>query len=313
LLVILVSLSLLSPTPVLPASPEGISLRVMTYNIHSCRGRDRKIRPDRIAQVIAAHHPDVVALQEVRVGRVTGKSVSHPGSEKEGMIPPPVGEAPLPPPSVIPPRAPSNTAPEPIPFTDNPRAIADALGMSYVFYPLVRTDLEDYGIAVLSRFPIKLIRAENLPTLERRKPLERRGAIWVELDVNGVSVQVINTHLGLNTIERKAQAEALLGEDWMGNEKFREPFILCGDFNSRPKQPAYKKLAERAVDAAHLASAGKAKATWPSSAAFFRIDHIFMPRSAQARATKVPDDDVARLASDHLPVWVDVTFPSSKS
>ncbi|RYD19769.1 MAG: hypothetical protein EOP88_17720, partial [Verrucomicrobiaceae bacterium] len=41
------------------------SLRVMTYNIHSCMGVDSKVRPERIARVINHFDPDLVAVQEV--------------------------------------------------------------------------------------------------------------------------------------------------------------------------------------------------------------------------------------------------------
>lgn len=44
-------------------------LRVMTYNIHSGRGADRRVDLARIAAVITSYAPDVVALQEVDVGR----------------------------------------------------------------------------------------------------------------------------------------------------------------------------------------------------------------------------------------------------
>jgi endonuclease/exonuclease/phosphatase family metal-dependent hydrolase len=40
-------------------------LRVATYNIHKCRGIDRKIRPDRIVQVLRELDADIIALQEV--------------------------------------------------------------------------------------------------------------------------------------------------------------------------------------------------------------------------------------------------------
>jgi endonuclease/exonuclease/phosphatase family metal-dependent hydrolase len=40
-------------------------LTVATYNIHRCIGRDRKLRPDRIVQVLKELRADVVALQEV--------------------------------------------------------------------------------------------------------------------------------------------------------------------------------------------------------------------------------------------------------
>lgn len=40
-------------------------LRLMTYNVHSCRGGDGRLKPDRILRVIRHAKPHVVALQEV--------------------------------------------------------------------------------------------------------------------------------------------------------------------------------------------------------------------------------------------------------
>lgn len=50
-------------------------MRLMTYNVHRCRGIDGRVAPDRIARVIAASEPDIVAVQELdvecaRTGRV---------------------------------------------------------------------------------------------------------------------------------------------------------------------------------------------------------------------------------------------------
>ena len=41
------------------------SLRIATYNIHKCIGLDRRVRPQRIAEVLKQINADVVALQEV--------------------------------------------------------------------------------------------------------------------------------------------------------------------------------------------------------------------------------------------------------
>jgi endonuclease/exonuclease/phosphatase family metal-dependent hydrolase len=41
------------------------TLRIATYNVHRCRGLDGRTNPERIAEVIASIHPDVIALQEV--------------------------------------------------------------------------------------------------------------------------------------------------------------------------------------------------------------------------------------------------------
>jgi len=54
---------LIGPTA---AGPDAApSLRLLTYNIHKAVGRDQKRSVERIADVIRAHRPDVVALQEV--------------------------------------------------------------------------------------------------------------------------------------------------------------------------------------------------------------------------------------------------------
>lgn len=51
------------------AATQTDILRVMTYNVHSCVGMDGKLDAERIARVIARARPDVVALQELDVGR----------------------------------------------------------------------------------------------------------------------------------------------------------------------------------------------------------------------------------------------------
>ncbi|MBX6741240.1 MAG: endonuclease/exonuclease/phosphatase family protein [Acetobacteraceae bacterium] len=47
----------------------GIRLRLMSWNVHGCVGIGRDPDPSRIAEVIAQHAPDVVALQELDVNR----------------------------------------------------------------------------------------------------------------------------------------------------------------------------------------------------------------------------------------------------
>jgi len=41
------------------------TLRIVTYNIHRCRGLDGRTRPDRITAVLRSLNADVIALQEV--------------------------------------------------------------------------------------------------------------------------------------------------------------------------------------------------------------------------------------------------------
>jgi endonuclease/exonuclease/phosphatase family metal-dependent hydrolase len=41
------------------------SFRIVTYNIHKCRGLDRRVRPSRIVAVLRETEADLIALQEV--------------------------------------------------------------------------------------------------------------------------------------------------------------------------------------------------------------------------------------------------------
>src|SRR5882724_6120294 len=43
--------------------------RIVTYNVHRCVGNDRRLNVARVAQVLADLAPDIVALQELDVGR----------------------------------------------------------------------------------------------------------------------------------------------------------------------------------------------------------------------------------------------------
>ncbi len=43
--------------------------RILTYNVHRCVGTDRRLDVGRVADVIASLEPDIVALQELDVGR----------------------------------------------------------------------------------------------------------------------------------------------------------------------------------------------------------------------------------------------------
>jgi endonuclease/exonuclease/phosphatase family metal-dependent hydrolase len=53
-----------------------MDLRVVTYNVHRCRGIDGRLRPERIVEVLREVDPDIAALQEV-VSAEDGGTDSH--------------------------------------------------------------------------------------------------------------------------------------------------------------------------------------------------------------------------------------------
>ena len=40
-------------------------IRIAAYNVHKCRGLDRRVQPARVAEVIQEIDADIVAIQEV--------------------------------------------------------------------------------------------------------------------------------------------------------------------------------------------------------------------------------------------------------
>jgi len=53
-------------------------------------------------------------------------------------------------------------------------------------------------------------------------------------ELDGKTIQFVNTHLGLNAREKLLQIHALLGQDWLEGRTGTDPVVLCGDFNADP-------------------------------------------------------------------------------
>jgi endonuclease/exonuclease/phosphatase family metal-dependent hydrolase len=245
-----------------PAGRETV--RIMTYNVHSCIGMDGKLSPERVARVIARYAPDVVALQELDVGRL----------RSEGM--------------------------------DQAHLIARYLGMEFHFHPAMHVEEERYGDAILTHLPMRLVKAGALPGMLGRSWLEPRGALWVSIDVGGTQIQVINTHLGLLPGERQLQAQALLGADWLAHSGCREMAVLCGDFNALPSSPVCRRLRGRLKDAQLELRSRRPRGTFFGRLPTARIDHVLVDSGFDVVDVEVPNTELTRIASDHLPLIVEL-------
>ncbi len=234
--------------------------RILTYNVHRCVGVDKRLDVGRIADVIAACRPDIVALQELDVGRVRTGGV------------------------------------------DQAHEIARRLNMSFHFNAALRVEEEQYGDAILTCLPERLVKAAPLPGLHPRVPLEPRGALWIEVDLGPARLQIFNTHLGLAPAEQQRQARALAGDDWLGHPDRRGATILLGDFNAGPPSIVYRTLTHRLQDARHRAEHQRRTPTFPSRMPILRIDHIFVSPEIRVGALSAPFTAMTRKASDHLPL-----------
>jgi len=239
-------------------------LRVLTYNVHRWLGTDRKTAPERTAAVIADCAADVVALQEVRLGR------------------------------------------SPTGGPDQAEAVARALGMELHFQPTVRIMGEQFGLAILTGLPCRRVKGGALPVLSRTVR-EVRSALWVEIDLGGETLQVVNTHLSLlSDRERLLQAEALIGPDWLGGKGGRGPAVLVGDLNAGPRSKAYKHLAGRMRDVQLAAPMPFPLNTFHTRLPLRRIDHLFVSNGIRVGHVEAVRTPLARVASDHLPLMADL-------
>ncbi|MHB8862488.1 MAG: glycosyltransferase [Pirellulaceae bacterium] len=192
-------------------------------------------------------------------------------------------------------------------LVDQAQELARLLGMEFhSFHPAWAIENEHFGNAVFSRFPLRLVRAGTLPGGELRAGLEPRSAIWVAITLDGGELQLLNTHLGLLREERLRQVDALLGPDWLSHPECRDPVILCGDFNAWPGSPPYRRLRDRLRDAQRSLKGHRPKSTWLSPFPFRRIDHVFMGAGLEVARIEIPGNHLARIASDHLPLVVDL-------
>ena len=187
-------------------------------------------------------------------------------------------------------------------LVDQAHLIARTLEMSYHFHASIRVEEGGYGNAILSRSPLRLIKAGALPAEPVKPFFERRGAVWVEIALDGSPVQILATHFGLDRRERALQAAALTGPQWLGHPDCRPPVILCGDFNALPRSPVYRRLTRQLHDAQRALGGTRPRGTWPVQLPLLRIDHLFLSHDLRVLSISVPRPPQTRLASDHLPL-----------
>lgn len=177
---------------------------------------------------------------------------------------------------------------------DTTKELACALGLSHHhFVPCIDEEGAQYGHALLSRFPLRVIDTIDLP----RDVDEPRRLLVAEIDAPFGSIHVVSTHL--SWIEDRArQAPVLL--DVVGT--LPEPYVVMGDLNAED-EPFVRTLEERHEDADGAAR----RKTFPSTEPAVRIDHLF------ARGGTWSDTTVGAnaTASDHLYVAATLQLATS--
>jgi len=188
---------------------------------------------------------------------------------------------------------------------DQARIIAQRLGWNVLFQPAVRNVREHFGDAIISRYPLRLVRVAELPGKSPWYCPEPRIALWAEAETNLGAVQIINTHLGLGCSERLLQAELLSSAEWLGSVSGNTPLILLGDLNSIPGSPPYRCLMKVLHDVRESVAANRLS-TFPTYFPTRAVDHIFVNDALRAVSVRVHRTARSWIASDHFPLVADV-------
>lgn len=240
-----------------PPGPRR-EITVLSFNIHAGLGPDG-YDLDTIADEIAAWDADIVLLQEVDQFRVRSA------------------------------------------LDNQPRLLARRLGMSAAYGPNVRRDPgrdggpdSQYGSLILSAYPIVDRRNVRLPN---RPGLEQRGVVRATVDVDGVLVDVFNTHLqhtsgAVRRDQVRAIRRVLRTRDL--------PQVVGGDFNAFPDSPAVSLLTSWRFADSWPAVGDDAGLTVPAGAPRRRIDYVFHDDWFRARTGNVRRSSV----SDHRAVRI---------
>jgi endonuclease/exonuclease/phosphatase family metal-dependent hydrolase len=223
-------------------------LRVGSYNVHGCRGSDRRADAARIAQVIAGMGCDTVGLQEVN---------SRAGAGLE------------------------------LPQLD---VLEQATGMRAIPGLTIVHHDGHYGNALLTRRKVLAVCRHDL-SYARAEP---RGALDVELDVDGVAVRVMVTHLGLRPIERRFQVKKMLR--LLHDIPKEQPVVVLGDINEwlplgRPLRWLHGLLGR-----------SPGERSFPVWLPMFALDRVWVRPRSSLLTFGVYRSPVARVASDHYPV-----------
>lgn len=169
--------------------------------------------------------------------------------------------------------------------------LAAQTGLEPVVGPTIEREGGFYGNAILTRFPVESERRVDLSV----PGFEPRGALDVDLAVGERNVRVVATHLGLAARERRTQIGRLLS--WLYQHPRGRAALVMGDFNE------WFRLSRNLRRLNTYLGYQPRRPSFPATRPLLSLDRIWAVPKGVLVDGGVQDGELARLASDHLPVW----------
>jgi endonuclease/exonuclease/phosphatase family metal-dependent hydrolase len=185
---------------------------------------------------------------------------------------------------------------------DQAALLSQALAMPYVAYgPEHRFRIGGYGNAILSRWPLSNVSRVDLTIGKRKKRGALKARARVRIGQHWRTVVLINLHLGLAGSERALQLERFLESHPFAHLHRRTPIVLGGDLND-----VWGSLGPRFLVPTGFKRAGALTNTFPAALPLRPLDGVFVRGDLRARHAGIPLGPLARRASDHLPLVMDL-------
>jgi endonuclease/exonuclease/phosphatase family metal-dependent hydrolase len=186
---------------------------------------------------------------------------------------------------------------------DQVTMLKEALEFHGFFHPEHRRKVGVYGNLIMARWPI--FRAGHLDlTIGWKK---RRGTIEAHLRTHvgrhQRSIVVHNMHLGLTSLERGRQLRRFISSLPSRPHTHGAPTIVGGDLND-----LWGSLGQTYLLPAGFERAGTLANTFPSVLPLRPLDGLFFSGGLRLLHFAVGRSELARAASDHLPIYADFAF-----
>ena len=185
---------------------------------------------------------------------------------------------------------------------DQAKKLAELTGMNYQFFKAIDRSNGEYGVAILTKYPIIEHQQVLLPPLPGNQG-ETRTAGWIRVELSdGKDFVFASTHLDhLADENREYQSRELL-KALKSYQKY--PIVLGGDFNMNQSNSVWDLL-KVIFHVPCTNCAPTHSATKPTTA----IDYLLLNHTANEQMkVKSYDTFLETYASDHLPVVMELNY-----
>jgi endonuclease/exonuclease/phosphatase family metal-dependent hydrolase len=180
--------------------------------------------------------------------------------------------------------------------TLQPEMIAELTDYKPVPLAIREASIGWHGNAILVRRSVSIVdfKRLELPTLEPR------GAVMADLKIDDRLIRVAAMHLSVVATYRRRQIAAVMAQ--LHAHSYDLPTVLVGDLNEWRDTARSLQMFNPHFE---VTTPGR---SYPSPLPVASLDRIVTSPEITVRESGVHRSEMARIASDHLPVWATLTI-----